>query len=203
MLVPLAGCAIADPGFPEQSYETMRDRLGDEATRLLVSTQSSGTVLARRYVHDHWEELEQPLVIESGNLVVAADVLGGLRVEKLGLRFAPIQLPEAVFGRTASLSDAKLMQAVPAQGTPTWDGPNSAQVTLPLDLEVSWRVEVMPGNQPFHASLVAVPVEVTLSGTGDYVSATLGVRVSGVVWSLADLFELSDAALTLEAMTGT
>src|SRR5262249_41198947 len=145
--------------------------------------------------------LEQPLLVESGNLVVAADVLGTLRVEKLGLRFAPIQLPEAVFEQPASLSDAKFMQMVPAQATPTWAGPNSAHVTLPLDVDVSWHVEINAGTQAFHVSLAAVPVEVKLSGTGDHVAATLGVRISGVVWSFADLFELAGASLTLDAAT--
>ena len=198
VFLPLFGCAVASHEDPGDVYETMRDRLAGENTRFLISGQSTGDVLARRWVHDHWEESRVPLVIESGDLVVHSQS-NSVRVDKLAVHFAPFDIPEAVFEQPAALADAKFMQTTAAQINPTWGGPNLATASLPLNIEISWHVDVDVGRQPFHVPLVAVPVDLKLEGSGGHIDAKLGIRVHGVVWSLAGMYELADATLALDA----
>jgi len=202
LLLPLLGCAAADSDGPVDSYDTMRDRLAAENTRFLISAQSTGDVLGRRWVHDHWEEMRVPLTIASGDLRVSAKD-GALRLDRLAVNFAPITIPDAVFEQPASLSNAKIGQTAMAQVNPVWGGPDLANASFPLNLEISWSVDVSGGGapQPFEVALLAVPVDLEVKGNGDHIDATLAVRVHGTVWSLAQLYELADATLSLSAAT--
>lgn len=198
VLLPLCACAVASHEDPGDVYATMRDRLAGENTRFLISAQSTGDVLARRWVHDHWEEGRVPLVIESGDLVARAEN-NSVRIDKLAVHFAPFDIPDAVFEQPASLADAKLGQTTAAQIIPMWGGPNLATASMPLNIEISWRVDVEVGGQPFSVPLVAVPVDLKLEGSGGHIDAKLGMRVHGIVWSLAGMYELADATLALDA----
>lgn len=168
---------------------------------MLISSASSGTVQARRWVTDHWEEAQIQIKIATGDLHLSTDASGALHVDGFSFQLAPVPIPDAVFNQPATFQDARLKQTKSASATATWDGPNAATATVALDVEISWKVETETGGQPFHAPLPAVPTQLTLGGNGDHVDATLSLRAPGIVWSLAELYELLDASVTLEAAT--
>lgn len=186
------------------SYDSVRDRLSDAPTRLVIGgAPSTGTVTARRWTAGGWIEGDTALTVESGELAAGVDSSGAVSLVAFEVGMAPIEIPEEVFKKPAQLSDVKIKLLEAASGAARWSNENNeatARLTLKLDLE--WSISVNGGKTPLGAQhLPPVDVDVTLSGDGEYVGATLGLAASGELWNWAGLLQLTHLELQLGAAT--
>jgi hypothetical protein len=197
-----AACTTAAPaGGPD--YDSVRERLSDGPTRLFVGgSDSTGTVTARRWTPGGWIEGESTLVIESGELFATVDAGGRLSLSKFEVRVAPIEIPEEVFKKPAQLSDVRVKLTEPATGAAQWASDDEAQATLPLRLDLEWAIAVNGGKTPLGTQhLPPVDVDLTLTGDGGSVEATIALAATGMLWNWAGLLELTHLELRLEAAT--
>ena len=201
LLVGLVGCA-ADPGSPDVSFESVRERLAAEPTRLVAAAQpAAGTIDAMRRAGDGWQDGTTPVSVTNGELVLATDSDGALRASTLAIAIDPIEIPEAVFGKPAQLADVRLVLAQPVQAAATWIDDNNVTATLAVQLDLSWSLSFATSKTPLGTQhLPALPVAVTLAGTGDHVAAQLALHADEV-WSWADLVKLEQLQLTIVAAT--
>jgi hypothetical protein len=197
-----AACTTAAPaGGP--SYDSVRERLSDGPTRLFVGgTGSTGTVTARRWTAGGWIEGDSTLVIESGELFATVDAAGRLSLSKFEVRVAPIEIPEEVFKKPAQLSDVRVKLTDTATGAAQWASDDEAHATLPLQLDLEWAIAVNGGKTPLGTQhLPVVDVDLSLTGDGGSVEATIALAATGMLWNWANLLQLTHLELQLEAST--
>jgi hypothetical protein len=203
-LLFLAACGVDEPGTPPTptSFDSVRDRLSHEPTRLFIpGTGSTGSLVAKRYTHDGWVEGTSTLAITAGALTMRA---GGDQVTATAfeLELAPIDLPDAVFGKPAQLTDVRVALATSVTAPATWSGDDDATATLPVKLDLEWSIAIDQGvTQLGTQHLPAIPLDLTLTGGGDHVDATLAIRGDGTLWTWADLLQLADLRLEIAAAT--
>ena len=185
------------------SYDSVRDRLEHEPTRLLIEpTQSAGSVTARRYTHAGWQTGTLALVIDGGELDTTADATGQIALAQLAVDLAPIALPDSVFGKPAELADVRIVLARRPQLATAWTDADDATTSAMIDLDLDWSIAVDGSRVPLGTQhLPALPLEVVLSGAGDRVAATAALHAQGSLWSWADLFEITALELDLAAST--
>src|SRR6516162_6233529 len=100
----LAACASQVPE-PITTAPDVRTRLA-APTRMLVSqTTSTGSVTAKRQTQDGWQGSPVALVLADGDFNATATSDGQLALADLRLDFAPIAIPDSVFGKPAQLQD--------------------------------------------------------------------------------------------------
>src|SRR5690606_32871813 len=128
----------------------------------------------------------------SGELSASVDENGQLRLASFEVAVAPIEIPEEVFQKQAQLSDVKVTLAAPTSGAATWDTENDATARLRLELDLQWAISVNGGKTPLgEQHLPPIDVDVTLTGDGDYVGATLSLAATGELWNWANLLQLT------------
>lgn len=202
-LTLVAACTAAPTTPPIQpAFASVHDRLAAQSTRLFISGEgSSGSLDAKRYTSDGWVDGVSTIEISSGELIVK--VTGDqLTAQKFDLSLAPIDLPDSLFGKPAQLTDVRVTLASSASATATWMGNDDATTTIPLKLDLGWSLSVNGGvSQLGPQHLPEIPLDVMLTGGGDHVDATLGLRGDGTLWSWAGLIELSQLELSLDGAT--
>jgi hypothetical protein len=195
------GCAANLPTGSD-SYDSVKDRMQDEPTRLFVGGDSTGTVTARRYSQGGWIEGDHTLSIDGGELRAKVDSSGKLTLESFEVAVAPIEIPEEVFKQPAHLADVKVTLVEATTGAATWSDDNDATATLPLKLDLQWAIAINGGKTPLgEQHLPPVDVQFTLSGDGEYVSATIGLAATGELWNWAGLLQMTKLELRLGAET--
>src|SRR3954462_31418 len=106
LVLPLSACALASGPDDAAGFASVRDRLQHEPARLLVlGANSSGTVTARHYSHDGWQDGMAAIAPASGELETRADGAGQLALATFTLDLAPIDIPQSVFGTAAQLTN--------------------------------------------------------------------------------------------------
>jgi hypothetical protein len=201
-VLAMAACASNAPGGGAD-YDSVRDRMSDGPTRLHVaSASSSGSITARRYTSGGWVEGVTAVTIESGELSAKVDARGTLTVDKLEVALAPIEIPEEVFKRPAQLDDVKLTLTKPTSAPTVWTTDDDAHATLTLALDFDWSIRVNGGKTPLGTQrLPPVTIDVTLSGGGDHVDASIALAAHGELWNWAGLIEMTALELSLAAGT--
>ena len=201
LLVPLFIPACTDvPSGP--SYDSVRERLSTTATSLYIHDESSsGTITAQQHVGDGWNTAQTPLYIQRGYVRAKIDESGQLAIQRLEFDLAPIQL--GVFERPAQLQDVHVRLAEPMNTNVEWTSDDEAKATLAMPFEFDWTVKLQ-GDGPYPLSpqkLGPTNVAVTLGGDGDHVSAQIDIRASGALWNWADLVQMTDLSMSLDAET--
>jgi hypothetical protein len=198
-----ATACTSSPPLGSPGFDSVRDRLSAAPTRLFIGPDgSSGSITAKRYTHDGWQEGTTPVVITNGELVARADGAGQLAVSAFGVAVDPIELPATVFGKPAQLRDLRVMLASQPVAKTTWLGDDDATATVSVDLDLSWSIAVDGNVAPLGTQhLPPISVELALTGAGDHVDAAISLHATGELWSWAGLLELTGIQFSLSGAT--
>lgn len=200
-LFAAAACTSNAPAG--SSYDSVRDRMSDGPTRLYVGPAgSTGSITARRWTPSGWVEGVTPVTIESGELAAKIDARGKLTLDTFAVGLAPIDVPEDVFKKPAQLDDVRVTLTKPTSADVTWTSDDDATATLTLDLDFDWSIVVNGGKTPLGTQhLPPVTIDVTLTGGGDHVDASISMQANGELWNWAGLLEMTALELSLAAET--
>lgn len=198
----VAACTSSSPGG-EPTYDSVRDRLADGPTQLVVEAAgSTGSITARRWTPSGWVEGNTAVAIESGELSAKIDGRGELSLDKLVVALAPIDIPDEVFKKPAQLSDVRVSLTETAAGEVRWTSDDDATATLVLDLDFDWAITIGGAKTPLGTQhLPPVTVDLSLTGAGDHVSASIALAAEGELWNWAGLIQMTALELSLEAET--
>jgi hypothetical protein len=190
------------PADPGPSFASVHDRLAQMPTRLFIPGEgSTGSLVAAHYTSDGWVSGTSALTIDNGELV--AKLAGDqLIAQSFDVSFAPIDLPESVFGKPAQLIDVRVTLASSATAAASWTDSDDATASLPLQLGLSWSIAVDNAVTPLGTQhLPVIPLDLTLAGGGDHVDGAFSIHAMGDLWSWAGLLELSELDLDLSGAT--
>jgi hypothetical protein len=199
----VAACTAPDSSAPTgPSFASVHDRLAAEPTRLFIPGDgSTGSLVAAHYTSDGWVSGTSSLTIDNGALVahLAGDQLVAQSFE---VSFAPIDLPESVFGKPAQLIDVRVTLASSATAAVSWTTTDDATASLPLQLDLSWSIAVNNAVTPLGTQhLPVIALDLGLTGGGDHVDGSFAIHAMGDLWSWAGLLELSELDLQLTGAT--
>ncbi|MEO6774509.1 MAG: hypothetical protein ABI467_16065 [Kofleriaceae bacterium] len=199
----VAACTAPDPATPPApDFASVHDRLASEPTRLFIPGDgSTGSLVAAHYTSGGWVAGTSALTIDTGALV--AKLAGDqLIAQSFEVSFAPIDLPESVFGKPAQLVEVRVTLAAPATAAVTWTGANDATASLPLQLDLAWSIAIDQAVTPLGTQhLPVIPLDLALTGAGDHVDGSFAIHAMGDLWSWAGLLELSQLDLQLSGAT--
>lgn len=199
--VLLASACVSRSGTDVDTYDSVRDRLETKPVRLYVGSEGSeGQISARRWTSDGWVAGDTAVAITSGELKTSADKNGRLTLSTFEVGVDSIDIPEEVFKKPAQLTDVKLKLTAAASADTTWTSDDAATVTVNANLDFSWTIQVDGNKTPLGTQhLPPVPVDLTLSGDGNVVNASIGLHASGELWDWAGLLQMTALELTLSA----
>lgn len=199
--VLLASACASRSGTDVDTYDSVRERLETKPVRLYVGSEGSeGLISARRWTSDGWVAGDTMIKISSGELEASADKTGRLTLSTFEVGVDSIDIPEEVFKKPAQLTDVKLQLTAAASADTTWTSDDAATATLTADLDFSWTIKVNGNKTPLGTQhLPPVPVDVTLSGDGAVVNASIGLHASGELWDWAGLLQMTALELSLAA----
>lgn len=107
-----------------------------------------------------------------------------------------------MFGKPAQLTDARVTLASSVTAPASWSDADNVVATLPVKLDLGWSITIAGATTELGTQhLPVIPLDLTLSGGGDHVDATLALHGDGTLWTWADLIELADLSLSIEAAT--
>jgi hypothetical protein len=200
--VVASACTSASPSGLEE-FDSVRDRLSDGPTKLLVGTEgSTGTITARRWTHQGWVEGQTQITIENGEVLGSVNALGNLELGKLEVGVAPIDIPEEVFGKPAQLTNVRVRLPKALVGELAWSSDDDATTQLSLALDLDWAIAVGGNQTPLGTQhLPPVPVDFAITGGGDHIDASIDMHAAGELWNWAGLLELTGLELELSAAT--
>lgn len=195
----LLACADA-ASVSEAPYESVRDRLEHDAARLFVAPErSAGSIRAERLAGEGWETGLVDLHVDSGELALRA-AGNAILIERFALGLAPIEVPASVTGHRAQLVDVRAELAQPVLAPAVWDDDDEAHVSTRVQLELSWALRVDEVELSLGApTLPPLPLELTLTGTGEIAHAEVRMLAAGEIWSWADLVRLVDLFVLVSA----
>jgi hypothetical protein len=197
----LVACTNTPSGPSDTSATSVRDRLTKKDARLWIApTELAGAITAEKRADGAWSGSTVDLGIENGELILSADQ-NNVTVEGFQLSFAPMQLPQGLFGgQTAELTGVRFDLESAAQSAAQWADDNAASFTALLDLEIHWTLELDGSPAPLGSpKLPPVPVAITLGGDGDHIEAAIGLHAGGELWNWAGLVKLSELQLSVDA----
>jgi hypothetical protein len=204
-LVALFSAACTAPSSPAPgapSFASVHDRLATEPTRLFIpGAGSTGSLVAAHYTSDGWVSGTSMLTIDNGELV--AKLAGDqLVAQAFDVAFAPIDLPQSLFGKPAQLVDVRVTLASSATAAASWTDSDDATTSLPLQLDLGWSIAIDNAVTPLGTQhLPVIPLDLTLAGGGDHVDGAFSIHAMGDLWSWAGLLELSELDLDLAGAT--
>lgn len=190
---------LADPTDPPPA--TLHDQLAEAPTRLLMTPESFGSIVAERWSSDGWQQGAVELSITDGELVAHLDDANRLVVDTFKVGFATIDIPASVIGTATQLTDVRLVLEGASSVEPAWPDADTVQAATNLDVGLSWSLHTDTASVPLGVQHLHLPLQLQATGNGRTASATLGVVTTGEVWQWADLVKLSDLELTLQAST--
>jgi len=171
--------------------------------KLLVSLpDSSGSLTASHYTHDGWIDGSLMVPLANGELDAKAVADGNLDVTGFSINVNPIDVPPEVFGKPATLKDLRLVLNGTPAVTTTWTDDDNATATAMISLDLSWTIVVDGNASPLGAQhLAPLPIDISLTGDGEEIDASVGVHATGELWNWADLVKLKALDLELAATT--
>lgn len=201
--VMLLATACTEVPSSGPSYDSVRERLSAEPTSLYVHDEtSSGSITARRRIGDGWDGGATDLAILRGYIRASIDDSGRLAIQRLEVDLAPIQL--SVFERPARLQDVHVRLPTPVEADVVWGSEDQATAIVAMPFEFDWAIKFVDDEQATPLGTQRLPVTnvaVSLTGTGDHVSARIDIDASGELWNWADLVEMTDISMSLDAQT--
>jgi hypothetical protein len=205
LLVLLCACNGEPNEAPANAPSSVRERLVEANTRLMISTaDSAGTITAqRRVAGSTWEAGLVDLQVDQGEVVASAAAdTGNVTIENLSFTLKPIEIPETVFNRKAQLSNVRGVLKAPVAVTTTWSDDDTAHLSASLDLAFSWSLTVDSNTIDLgEPNLPPVTIEIDVTGDGSFVHADVKAGAAGELWSWAGLIKLEDLHLVLGAET--
>jgi hypothetical protein len=200
LLLAITACASSESSTAEPA--SVRERLATDTHLYITGPGSAGAVTAKLKTATGWDNGLVDLKLEGGQLIARAAPSGTITLTAVELGFSDITIPASVTGHAAVLGQPHLRLTAPADATTAWTDDNSAGAAAMLDLELSWTLTVDGVALPLGApDLPAMPAKLELAGDGGRITAELRLHVGGVLWSWADLIQLSDLDLVLGADT--
>lgn len=194
----LAACTNTSTRPPD----SVRERLESDATELVVTADSTGSITAQRRGGDGWISGSVDLTVRAGEILASADANGKLELQRLSVDLGPIEIPKSVLGYAAQLTDVHLESKRPVVVATSWSGDDEARATVPVELSLSWSLTIDGKTSPLGApNLPPVPVELVLTGDGADIRAEAHAVAPGTFWTWADLVKLENLSLTLAATT--
>lgn len=199
----LASACVSPSARDTESFDSVRDRLETKPARLFVGGEgSSGQISARRWTSAGWVAGDTTVVIDTGELSASVDAFGRLTLSSFEVSVMPIAIPDEVFKKPAELTDVKLKLKASASGDTTWTSDDAATATLMFDLDFAWTIKVGGNKTPLGTQhLPPVPVDITLSGDGEVIDASIGVHAAGELWDWAGLLQMTALEMSLSAET--
>jgi hypothetical protein len=199
--VLLASACVSRSGTDLETYDSVRDRLETKPVRLYVGSEGSdGLISARRWTSEGWVAGDTAVKISSGELKTSADANGRLTLSTFELGIDSIDIPQEVFKKPAQLTDVHLKLTAAASADTTWTSDDAATATLTANLDFSWTIKVDGNKTPLGTQhLPPVPVDITLSGDGEVVDASIGLHAAGELWDWAGLLQMTALELSLSA----
>lgn len=197
----LVACTNTPSGPADTDTTSVRDRLTKKDARLWIApTELAGAITAEKRADGAWSGSTVDLGIENGELILSADQ-NDITVEGFQLSFAPMQLPQGLFGgQTAELTDVRFDLKSASRAPAQWADNNAASFTASFDLEIHWTLALDGAPAPLGSPrLPPVPVDITVGGDGDHIEATLGLHADGELWNWAGLVKLSELQLSVDA----
>src|SRR5258706_11299210 len=139
VLFPFVVACTSPTSAPDApSWDPVRDRLAAEPTRLFIAAQpAAGSIDARRWTRDGWQDGTTAISVTNGELVVRLDASRNLAASTFALSIDPIDIPEAVFGKPEERTDGRLTLVAPATAVPQWRDEDDATATLALNLDLA------------------------------------------------------------------
>lgn len=196
----LTACASNPPEGPAAS--SVRERLGQTTKMLVSAPDSTGSLTASRYTHDGWQDGTIAIAIANGELDAVAGANGNLTLGTFSINVGPIDIPQSVFGKPAQLKDVRLVMTGKPPAETAWTDDDDATATANVSLDLSWTLAVDGNAAPLGTQhLGPLPLDVTLSGSGAEVDATIALHATGDLWTWADLLKLTALDLELVATT--
>jgi hypothetical protein len=201
ILVSTSACiSSSTPSAPVAS--DVRARLAKPTKLLVAPAQSTGSLTASRYTHDGWQDGTISLTMTNGELDASAGSDGQLSIAAFSLNVDPIDVPPSVFGKPVTLKDIRLVLSNKTTAATSWSDADDAKALATATLDLNWTLVVDTNAAPLGTQhLPALPVAITLSGTGGEVDAAIDVQGMGDLWSWAGLFKLTALNLQLDATT--
>jgi len=197
--VLLAACGPEPVSDPAGS---VRERLSREPTILEISQpDSAGAITASRKTSEGWVPGLADLRIDGGELVLSTegDVLA---LEDFRLEVGPIQIPETVLGYPLELTDIQLSLRDRTKVVGTWPSEDEAHGSASIELLLEWSLVNHGTTSPLGSpDLPPVPVELSVTGSGDHVHAEARVSAPGELWKWANVFRLEDLSLVISGDT--
>ncbi|HEY1816935.1 MAG TPA: hypothetical protein VGG74_31520 [Kofleriaceae bacterium] len=202
MISFVAACVSPRPSDSGPSFDSVRDRLTTGPTTMFVAaTENAGALDAAHNTSDGWQSGSAVLSISSGAFVASLDQ-SDLLVASLDLSFDSIDVPPSVFGTPAQLTNVRLQLPTATLATATWSDADDAIATAPVSLSLSWSLATNGGVLQLGSQMLpALPLDVTLTGDGDSVTASLVLHGTGQLWTWADLLELTELDVSADAVT--
>ena len=197
-----ASCASASSSaIPTEP--SVRDRLAAPTRFVIDADATAGSIDAQRWTHDGWQAGTAAIALASGELVVRVDASGALTATAFDLDLDPIEIPEAVFGMPAQLTDVRLLLASQPPATAArWSTEDAASATIPVELDLAWSIVIAGTGTPLGTQhLPPLPLEIVLGGDGDSPAVRLELHGAGPLWGWAGLLELTKLDLALSGAT--
>jgi hypothetical protein len=184
-------------------HGSVSERLAGAPTSLYVHDEAStGSVTARRRGYGGWIDGTSQLTLEHGHVRAAIDDRGQLVIDQLDIAVAPIVL-DGVFQKPAALHGVRLRLVESARSAATWATADDATATLSMELDLDWSI-VLDGGEPYPLATQHLPtmtVDVVLAGSGDHIDARIDLAAEGELWSWADIVQITELTLSLDAQT--
>lgn len=203
LALTLFATACTNVPVNENSYDSVRQRLTETPTSLYVHDEtSSGSITARRRVGDGWDNGTTGLKIERGYVRAALDANGELAIQRLELDLAPIQL--GLFEKPAELKDVHVRLSKPVQSAVVWGSDDEATSIVAMPFEFDWSIKFADATEPYPLAtqmLAPSSVAFVLGGDGDHVTARIDIDASGELWNWADILQMTDISMSLDAET--
>ncbi len=199
--VLLASACVSRSGTDLETYDSVRERLETKPVRLYVGSEGSeGLISARRWTSDGWVAGDTQIKISSGELKTSADETGRLTLSTFEVGVDSIDIPDEVFKKPAQLTDVRLKLTASAKADTTWTSDDAATAMLTANLDFSWTIKIDGNKTPLGTQhMPPVPVDVTLSGDGEVIDASIGLHASGELWDWAGLLQMTKLELSLAA----
>jgi hypothetical protein len=211
LFIGLVACSTAAP-LGEPSYQSVRERLADGPTRLLVHRANpAGAIVAASWTRDGWTQAAHVIAIDRGEVELATtgpideprgELSDELTLSTFELTLAPIPLPSALFKVSAQLTDLRLSLRAPVRSAVSWSGDDALTSRMSVSLDLDWAITIEGGKTPLGTQhLPPMSLEVSIEGKGDVVESSLALTSVGELWNWIGLLKLEDLELELEAAT--
>jgi hypothetical protein len=201
LILLVSACTEVPSSGP--NFDSVRERLTTQSTWLFVHDEAStGSITARRRVGEAWNGGTTELKIERGYVQLSMNDSGALAIDRLAFDLGAIEL--GLFEKPAELQDVQVRLAEPVHADVVWRSDDEAIAVMPMPFAFDWAIKFSDEEQAYPLATQKLPatnVAISLGGNGDQVSARIDIDASGELWNWADVLQMTDISVSLEAST--